>query len=220
MRVISTAGVDAALSMPRLIDALADAFCSDMVVPLRHHHTISRHDADATLLLMPAWTGAGASKSYLGTKTVTVFPANSARHLPSIFGSYLLLDGTSGVPLATMDGARLTVWRTAAASALAARSLVREDAESMVMVGAGALALILGALGFQYLQHLPPCEMCHWQRWPHIAAAALGLIGVSRSDRLAIGGNLMLGPPYRKLRKTATRCVGTAMSDVSDCDGI
>ncbi|MCX7281660.1 MAG: disulfide bond formation protein B [Alphaproteobacteria bacterium] len=55
------------------------------------------------------------------------------------------------------------------------------------LVGAGALALILGALCFQYLQHLPPCEMCHWQRWPHIAAAALGLIGVSRSDRLATG---------------------------------
>lgn len=29
--------------------------------------------------------------------------------------------------------------------------------------------------------------MCHWQRWPHIAAAALGLIGVSRSDKLATG---------------------------------
>ena len=46
-------------------------------------------------------------------------------------------------------------------------------------MGAGALALILGALGFQYLGHLPPCEMCHWQRWPHIAAAVIGLIGVS-----------------------------------------
>ena len=46
------------------------------------------------------------------------------------------------------------------------------------MMGAGALALILGALGFQYLAHLAPCEMCHWQRWPHIAAAAIGLIGV------------------------------------------
>jgi ornithine cyclodeaminase len=143
MQVISTTGVDAALSMPRLIDALAEAFCSDMVVPLRHHHTISRNDADATLLLMPAWTGAGAKKSYLGTKTVTVFPANSTRNLPSIFGSYLLLDGTSGVPLATMDGARLTVWRTAAASALAARSLVRQDAQNMLMVGAGALAPFL-----------------------------------------------------------------------------
>ncbi|MBW8707809.1 MAG: disulfide bond formation protein B, partial [Alphaproteobacteria bacterium] len=56
------------------------------------------------------------------------------------------------------------------------------DEQIARLVGAGALALILGALGFQYLQHLPPCEMCHWQRWPHIAAAALGLIGVARND--------------------------------------
>ena len=46
-------------------------------------------------------------------------------------------------------------------------------------VGAGALALILGALTFQYFVHLAPCEMCHWQRWPHIAAAVIGLIGVA-----------------------------------------
>ncbi len=45
-------------------------------------------------------------------------------------------------------------------------------------VGAVSLALILGALGFQYLIHLVPCEMCHWQRWPLIAAAVIGLIGV------------------------------------------
>jgi disulfide bond formation protein DsbB len=48
-----------------------------------------------------------------------------------------------------------------------------------VALGAGlvSLALILGALGFQYLGGLPPCEMCHWQRWPHIAAAILGILG-------------------------------------------
>jgi disulfide bond formation protein DsbB len=61
------------------------------------------------------------------------------------------------------------------------------DEQIAGLVGVGALALILGALGFQYLQHLPPCEMCHWQRWPHIAAAALGLIGVTRNDKLATG---------------------------------
>lgn len=44
-------------------------------------------------------------------------------------------------------------------------------------LGAGALALILGALGFQYLGGLAPCEMCHWQRWPHIAAAFIGILG-------------------------------------------
>jgi disulfide bond formation protein DsbB len=43
-------------------------------------------------------------------------------------------------------------------------------------VGLGALALILGALGFQYIGGIAPCEMCHWQRWPHIAAAIFGLV--------------------------------------------
>jgi disulfide bond formation protein DsbB len=51
------------------------------------------------------------------------------------------------------------------------------DEQIARLVGIGALALLLGALGFQYLRHLPPCEMCHWQRWPHIAAAAIGLLG-------------------------------------------
>jgi len=45
-------------------------------------------------------------------------------------------------------------------------------------VGLGALALIAGALGFQYIGGIAPCEMCHWQRWPHIAAAIIGIVGV------------------------------------------
>ena len=49
-------------------------------------------------------------------------------------------------------------------------------------VGLGALALILGALGFQYIGGVQPCEMCHWQRWPHIAAAVIG-IGVATLAR-------------------------------------
>jgi disulfide bond formation protein DsbB len=43
--------------------------------------------------------------------------------------------------------------------------------------GAVSLALLLGALFFQYVLNYPPCEMCHWQRWPHIAAAVIGLGG-------------------------------------------
>jgi disulfide bond formation protein DsbB len=44
-------------------------------------------------------------------------------------------------------------------------------------LGVLALALILGALCFQYIAHFPPCEMCHWQRWPLIAAAIAGIVG-------------------------------------------
>ena len=53
------------------------------------------------------------------------------------------------------------------------------DEQIARMIGAGALALLLGALGFQYLAHLAPCEMCHWQRWPYIAAAVIGLTSAS-----------------------------------------
>ena len=39
-------------------------------------------------------------------------------------------------------------------------------------------ALLAGALGSQYIGHLVPCEMCMWQRWPHLAAIVLALIAI------------------------------------------
>ena len=39
-------------------------------------------------------------------------------------------------------------------------------------------ALMAGALGSQYLGGLYPCEMCHWQRWPHYAAIALAIVAI------------------------------------------
>jgi disulfide bond formation protein DsbB len=46
-----------------------------------------------------------------------------------------------------------------------------------VGLGTASLILLLGAIGFQYLDRLPPCELCLWQRWPHVAAAVAGLGG-------------------------------------------
>jgi len=37
-------------------------------------------------------------------------------------------------------------------------------------------ALLAGAWGFQLIGGLVPCEMCHWQRWPHYAALPLALL--------------------------------------------
>ena len=50
-------------------------------------------------------------------------------------------------------------------------------------------ALLLGALGSQYLGGLHPCEMCYWQRWPHgaaIALAALAFTAPASSQRSRI----------------------------------
>mgnify|MGYP000070713951 CR=1 FL=1 len=43
------------------------------------------------------------------------------------------------------------------------------------MALAGSVALLGGALLFQYLGGLPPCKMCIWQRWPHGIAIVAGL---------------------------------------------
>jgi disulfide bond formation protein DsbB len=40
-------------------------------------------------------------------------------------------------------------------------------------------ALLGGAIGSEYLGGLVPCEMCMWQRWPHLAAILLALIAIA-----------------------------------------
>jgi disulfide bond formation protein DsbB len=50
-------------------------------------------------------------------------------------------------------------------------------------------ALLAGAWGSQLIGHLYPCEMCHWQRWPHYAAlgvAALAFVVPQRSVEKAL----------------------------------
>ena len=148
MLTISAADIDRALTFPKLVETLRGAFREGAVQPVRHHHTIDRpQGASSTLLLMPAWTAfekAGVSKGgHIGVKIVTVSPDNNALGKPAVMGLYLLLDGTTGEPQALIDGQRLTQWRTACASALAADYLERKDASRLLVIGAGALAPFL-----------------------------------------------------------------------------
>ncbi len=60
---------------------------------------------------------------------------------------------------------------------MTAESLRADPRRIALVAGLCSFALIAGALGFQYLGGIAPCEMCHWQRWPHIAAALIGIGG-------------------------------------------
>ena len=147
MLTVTAEGVDAALTFDGLVDTLREAFRAGAVQPVRHHHSIERASgAASTLLLMPAWTDfrvAGVVDGHIGVKVVTVSPDNNTLRKPAVAGLYLLLDGRTGEPQAMIDGPRLTQWRTACASALAATYLAREDASRLLVVGAGALAPFL-----------------------------------------------------------------------------
>lgn len=166
MKLVSPAEVDALLNWPDMINAIGSAFRQGMIQPVRHHHTVDRPDgAASTLLLMPAWSDFDAlgdsSKGYIGVKIVTVSPDNGAVSKPAVMGVYLLLDGKTGEPKALIDGQRLTLWRTAGASALAARYLAREDATKLVVLGAGALS---GFLARAHSALRPIDEISIWNR--------------------------------------------------------
>jgi len=137
---LDAASLIEALPWHRLIDALDRVFTLKVVEPVRHHHSIKvPEEPDATLLLMPAWI----EGEYIGVKQVAVFPGNSERGEPGLNGSYLLSSAKTGRPLLQLDANELTPRRTAAASALASRYLSRPDTKTLLMMGAGRMALSL-----------------------------------------------------------------------------
>jgi disulfide bond formation protein DsbB len=56
-----------------------------------------------------------------------------------------------------------------------------------LVLALASAALLLGALGLQYLGGLPPCRLCIWQRWPYVALIVLGVVGWRVFPRAALG---------------------------------
>lgn len=123
--------------MADLLDAVEAAY-RDVAAgrdrsPLRSHVELG----DGSLLVMPGVREGGAGAT---VKLVTVMPGNAARGLPTIHAVIVWFDAATGRPLALLDGAAVTAMRTGAASAVGTRLLARTDAETLVVIGAGAQA--------------------------------------------------------------------------------
>ena len=73
-------------------------------------------------------------RPYVALKLNGNFPGNPPA-LPTIQGAILLCDGADGRLLAVMDSIEVTLRRTAAATALAARYLARPEAETILICG-------------------------------------------------------------------------------------
>ncbi len=135
---LSEADVRAVLSPVELIDAmeaaLVDFSAGRVVQPVRTAIEIGDRSFFA---LMPALYRA---QGVLGAKLVTVVPANAARGLHTHLAAISLFDPETGELLAVLDGRYITEARTAAASAVSARYLAREDARVLAILGSGVQA--------------------------------------------------------------------------------
>ncbi len=137
MRVLSGADLERLLRPADVIAALEAAFrlhaAGGAQVPPRASVACG---GDDVLLLMPAVMAGTA----VGAKLITVYPGNRRRGHPTLYATYILLEHATGRPLALLEGAVLTGFRTGAASALAARHLARTDARQAVCFGSGVQA--------------------------------------------------------------------------------
>jgi len=89
---------------------------------------------------MMAALAASDEPGYLAVKTVVLNPENPVRGLPQINGVVTMLDSSTGLPVAVVDGNWITAVRTAGLSATAARRLARADSAVAAFIGTGVQA--------------------------------------------------------------------------------
>ena len=137
MHHFDSKAVEKALPYPLLANALAQGLQQAIEAPPRSHLT-PNHDASC-VLIMPAWR----PHQLMGVKLVSVWPGNNAKGESAVSGVYVLISCDNGHPVAVLDGTALTLRRTAAAAALAARRLARQNSRTLAMLGTGALSVPL-----------------------------------------------------------------------------
>ncbi len=146
MRVLtlSNADIHAALSPADCERAMAGVLAArargDAYNPLR---TVTFPPGAAGFIgLMPAYASdAGDSAgAAFGLKAICLIPGNPARGLDAHQGTVQLYDGETGMPTAILNASAITEIRTAAVTAVATRTLAREGARVLCMLGAGVQA--------------------------------------------------------------------------------
>ena len=79
--------------------------------------------------------------NYITVKMASGFYDNGIKfNLPTMLGVITLIDGDTGAPLCIMDGSLITGVRTAAAGAISAKLLSRENSKTVAVFGAGTQA--------------------------------------------------------------------------------
>jgi ornithine cyclodeaminase/alanine dehydrogenase-like protein (mu-crystallin family) len=138
--ILSYADVEAALAVDECERAMAAVLVArargEAFNPLRS--VTFPPGAPGFIGLMPAY--AGGDQAAFGLKAICLLPANPARGLDTHQGTVTLFDGDTGVPTAVLNASAVTEIRTAAVTAVATRTLAREDAHVLAILGAGVQA--------------------------------------------------------------------------------
>ena len=137
MKYFDMKAIQTALPYPLLVEALAKGLQQFAQTPARSF--FSPNQDASCVMIMPAWR----PHQMMGVKLVSVWPENNAKGESAVSAVYVVISCLDGRPLAVLDGTELTLRRTAAAAALAAKRLARENSETLAVLGTGSLSVPL-----------------------------------------------------------------------------
>jgi alanine dehydrogenase len=137
--LLSRSDVERLLTPNACIAAVEDAFRQHALGKVPPPGILSLHAEEGSFHVKAAVLT--SDRQYFAAKLNANFPNNSSRHgLPTIQGVVVLCDATNGTPLAVLDSIAITLLRTAAATAVAAKYLARERCDTVLICGCGAQA--------------------------------------------------------------------------------
>ena len=137
MKYFDMKAIQTALPYPLIVEALAQGLQQFAQTPARSF--FSPNQDASCVMIMPAWR----PHQMMGVKLVSVWPENNAKGESAVSAVYVVISCLDGRPLAVLDGTELTLRRTAAAAALAAKRLARENSETLAVLGTGSLSVPL-----------------------------------------------------------------------------
>jgi ornithine cyclodeaminase/alanine dehydrogenase-like protein (mu-crystallin family) len=117
--------------------AFQDQFDNSAVVPERI--VLSLPQYQGATLFKPAFIP-HPPRIALGLKVVSTRPTNAQQHLPTVPATILMMDPSTGLPSALLNGTYLTALRTAAGSGVATDLFASPDAAALTLFGAGMQA--------------------------------------------------------------------------------
>ena len=135
LKFADEAKVHELLDYPGLVAAMRRAHAKGQ--PLMKAMMVDSPEGDGNrMIALLGW-----NQDSIAVKVIGVYPSNLNRTPPqaSVQGVVIVFNPETGTPLLVGDGSALTVRKTAADSALGSQFLSREDAEVLLVVGAGGL---------------------------------------------------------------------------------
>ncbi|MFN0112938.1 MAG: ornithine cyclodeaminase family protein [Blastocatellia bacterium] len=203
MRLLTRSDAQNSLSMREAVEIVKRAFVElstgKAESPLRTAIAQPKHDG--LTLMMPAYL---SEADAMAVKIVSIHNRNSQLGLPRIHALVVVIDPTTGQPVAAMEGGYLTALRTGAASGVATELLARADAEVAAVIGAGKQARqqVLAVAAVRSIK-----RFWVYARHPESAEALIAELQPRLSAELLVAGS-----PAQAVRDADVICAATNSS--------